>query len=160
MADIKNLKALCEGLTTDEEAFLSRAEFIKLKQLIGQLTPEALLNLQALLNAASSIDDAHPAVQHAVLGAAMIAFKDPVLLTQFEEIQKLRAKHPRKLSDMEATVLGLALKDPTNFTTIKGPMATCAWHLGNLGYGELEGHIPGQEIRFRPNDQAKAMMQN
>jgi hypothetical protein len=160
MADIKNLKAFCEGLTEDETQFLMRAEFIKLKQLIGPLSPEALVNLQAHLNATDSIDNAHPALRQAVRGGATVAFKDPVLIDQFEEIQKIRENNDRKLSDIEATVLGLALKDPENFTKITGPMSTVAWHLSKLGFGEVQGLIPGQEIEFRPNHQAKAKMQN
>lgn len=90
MADIKNLKAFCEGMTKDEEEFLSRAEFIKLKGLMASLSPQALVNLQTLFGQASNLQDAHPALHKCITGTATTAFSDPVIIQQFERILELR----------------------------------------------------------------------
>ena len=160
MQDITNLKAFCEGLTEAEKEFLVRAEFIKLKQLLGALTPAAFLNLTEMMNKAGSVENAPPALVEIVRGSATSLFENPLLLQDFEKILKLRAANEVTFGRTEVIVLNLALEDPDNFTSITGPMSATAERLSNLGYGEIRNHIPGEQIQFRPNKKAKLKMQN
>ena len=65
------------------------------------------------------------------------------------------------LHPIEETILGLALKDPENWTTINGNMSNFAWNLSTAGeLGEFKDYIPGQEIKFKPNEKARILMSN
>ena len=94
MFNIQNLKAFCDGMTKDEEEFLARAEFIKLKGLMGSLSPDALINLQILFAQADDLRNAHPALHKCVTGIATTAFSEPSIIEQFEKILELRDAVP------------------------------------------------------------------
>lgn len=85
MPDIANLETLVEDLTEDEKHFLARAEFLKFRSLILELTPKSLAGMQAAIGAAKTYELAPDHLREMCRGVALTAF-DPTRIQEFRTI--------------------------------------------------------------------------